>query len=213
MRFRDLSLLCVEPHRIATLAARRDAFCSFMSRKPLDSAQHNPKRDERAFVESRRRFLRIIPVGIFALMAGAIATAAFRFLRPSTRTAEALTWTNVAPIAELTGDAPLLRRIIVQRNAGWQSASTEHSIYVLPKQNNRIVSSECPHENCNVSWRVEARKFFCPCHQSTFAEDGAQLTGPARRGLDPLPTREQNGVLQVQYQTFVNNIAERIVRR
>ncbi|MBV9209743.1 MAG: ubiquinol-cytochrome c reductase iron-sulfur subunit, partial [Acidobacteria bacterium] len=47
---------------------------------------------------------------------------------------------------------------------------------------------------------------------SSFAANGERVSGPARRGLDPLPTREKDGVLQVQYQTFVNNIEERVPR-
>jgi Rieske Fe-S protein len=50
-----------------------------------------------------------------------------------------------------------------------------------------------------VSWEQTRNRFSCPCHDSFFAPDGSRLSGPARRGLDALPTRVQNGKLQVQY--------------
>lgn len=161
---------------------------------------------------SRRRFLfQLFPFAVFAGMAASIIAAATRFLRPIALTQEA-NWTNVLPLTEIKGTEPLMRSVTVEHFAGWSSIYKEHFIYVLPQQNNQVVSSVCPHENCDVAWRADTKRFYCPCHDSVFAADGSRVSGPARRGLDPLPTRVQNGVLQVQYQSFVNNTAERVVR-
>jgi Rieske Fe-S protein len=159
----------------------------------------------------RRTFLLLLPLGIFAGVAATIASAAFRFLRPLYTRSDPK-WSNVAPVSQLKGDKPIMHSIIAEHEAGWASTSEEHFVYVLPAQNNRTLSSVCPHEGCNVSWRDDTNGFFCPCHDSYFASDGSRLSGPSLRGLDPLPTREKDGVLQVQYQTFINNTEERIVR-
>jgi Rieske Fe-S protein len=161
--------------------------------------------------KGRRDFLVWIPVGIFAGLAATVATAAFRFLRPAKMLQEA-DWNNVAPLAELTGEKPIMRSIVAEHHAGWASTLEEHFVYVLPHKGNQVLSSMCPHEGCNVAWRAEESQFFCPCHDSYFASDGEVLSGPSRRGLDPLPTREKDGVLQVKYQSYLNNTAERIVR-
>lgn len=160
---------------------------------------------------SRRNFLLLVPLGIFAGVAATVFTAAFRFLRPALSRDEAK-WSDVAPVAKLQGDKPIMRSIIAEHQAGWASTVEEHFVYVLPNRNHQVLSSVCPHEGCNVSWREEENEFFCPCHDSYFAADGSRTRGPSRRGLDPLPTRERDGVLQVQYQTFINNTEERIVR-
>jgi len=160
---------------------------------------------------ARRNFLLLIPLGIFAGVAATIVGAAFRFLRPSDARSEAK-WSNVAPLAQLKGEKPIMRSIIAEHQAGWASTVEEHFVYVLPSRNNQVLSSVCPHEGCNVSWRDSENEFFCPCHDSYFAADGSRTRGPSRRGLDPLPTREKDGVLQVQYQTFINNTEERIAR-
>jgi Rieske Fe-S protein len=159
---------------------------------------------------SRRNFLLLVPLAIFAGVAATVMTAAFRFLRPIFIRSEAK-WSDVAPVALLQGEKPIMRSIIAEHQAGWASTVEEHFVYVLPKQN-QVLSSICPHEGCNVSWRDAENEFFCPCHDSYFASDGSRTRGPSRRGLDPLPTRERDGVLQVQYQTFINNTEERIAR-
>ena len=178
---------------------------------PEQTTDRTPSRKAETPDAGRRNFLLLVPLGIFAGVAATIATAAFRFLRPSSARDEQK-WSNVAPLAQLKGDKPIMRSIIAEHQAGWASTIEEHFVYVLPKQNNQVLSSICPHEGCNVSWRDDASEFFCPCHDSYFAADGSRVSGPARRGLDPLPAREKDGVLQVQYQSFINNTEERIAR-
>jgi cytochrome b6-f complex iron-sulfur subunit len=42
----------------------------------------------------------------------------------------------------------------------------------------------CTHLDCLFNWDDQAGVFVCPCHGSTFAKDGAYLSGPAPRSLD-----------------------------
>lgn len=144
---------------------------------------------------SRRSFLRLIPLAaIFASIGG----AAFRFLRPRLSAATD-SWLDVAPVAELTGPQPISRKIVAEQLAGWAVTTEEHNVFVLPAKNNQVVSAICPHEGCEVNWEASRNRFSCPCHESFFSADGARLSGPSPRGLDPLPMRVQDGKLQVQY--------------
>ena len=170
-----------------------------------------PREDESPD-RGRRDFLLLIPLGVFAGVAATIAAAALRYLRPSAMPLSEAKWSDVAPVAQLKGDKPIMRSIVAEHQAGWASTMEEHFVYVLPNQNHKVLSSVCPHEGCNVAWRDDVNEFFCPCHDSFFSADGSRINGPSRRGLDPLPTREKDGVLQVHYQTFVNNTEERIAR-
>lgn len=156
--------------------------------------------------ETRRALLRLIPLGVIGAVFSSIATGAFRFLRPRI-TATSDKWIDVAPIAELTGTLPLPRKVATEHVAGWAIITEEHNIYVLPGKNNQVVSAICPHEGCEVSWDRESNRFSCPCHESYFAADGTRLKGPARRDLDQLPARLQDGTLQVQYRSFSNTDA------
>jgi Rieske Fe-S protein len=144
-------------------------------------------------------------------MFATVATAAFRFLRPLV-SASGGEWIDVARVAELSGNKPVARKLVADQVGGWAKSLTEHSVYILPGQNNQVLSAVCPHEGCEVSWRDDQNVFSCPCHDSSFAADGSRIYGPARRGLDPLPSRVADGKLQVQYQSFVNNTQERTPR-
>jgi menaquinol-cytochrome c reductase iron-sulfur subunit len=143
---------------------------------------------------TRRSFLMLAPLGVFA----AIATAAFRFLRPRI-TAASNRWLDIAPVSELSGSQPLSRKIVAEHVAGWATTTEEHNVFVLPAKSNQVLSATCPHEGCEVLWDGQQNQFSCPCHESYFAADGAKISGPAARGLDQLPTRVQDGKLQVQY--------------
>lgn len=48
----------------------------------------------------------------------------------------------------------------------------------------------CPHAKCMVDWNSAEKSWDCPCHGSRFSYDGELLTGPARRGLDPIEISE-----------------------
>lgn len=160
----------------------------------------------------RREFLSLLPWTIFAGMAATMLTSAFRFLRPNALAAASQKWTDVAPVSQLKGNKPVMRSIMTEQQAGWSSTLEERLVYVLPQQGNKVVSAVCPHEGCDVSWREDTNQFICPCHDSFFTAAGERISGPARRGLDPLPSRVENGTLQVQYQSFENNTAERVAR-
>ena len=46
----------------------------------------------------------------------------------------------------------------------------------------------CPHLGCPVVWSPDRGRFECPCHRAAFeARTGLPVTGPARRGLTPIP--------------------------
>lgn len=161
-------------------------------------------------IGSRRTFLLLIPIGVIVGTATTMAAAAFRFLRPRP-TVVSEKWLDVAPLTDLRAAKPVSKKILVEHTAGWAKSFAQHSVYVLPG-NHQVLSAVCPHEGCEVAWRDEANVFTCPCHESNFAADGARLSGPARRGLDPLPSRLHQDKLQVQFRYYVNNTQERIKR-
>jgi menaquinol-cytochrome c reductase iron-sulfur subunit len=147
---------------------------------------------------SRRSFLQLLPLGVFAAVFASIGGAAFRFLRPRVAAASEQ-WLDVATVSELSGPQPVVRKVIAEHISGWAVTTEEHNVFVLPAKSNQVVSPICPHAGCEVLWEQSANRFSCPCHESFFAADGARISGPAQRGLDALPSRVQDGKLQVQY--------------
>ena len=147
--------------------------------------------------KSRRAFLQILPLGVVAGVFASIGGAAFRFLRPRLAAASDR-WLDVARVSELSGSTPVGKKIATENITGWAVTTEERNVFVLPAKGNQVLSAICPHEGCEVAWEQNTNRFSCPCHESYFAADGSRISGPATRGLDPLPTRVQDGNLQVQ---------------
>ena len=42
----------------------------------------------------------------------------------------------------------------------------------------------CPHLGCSVKWVEEKERFYCPCHASSFDENGDFISQPVPRALD-----------------------------
>jgi menaquinol-cytochrome c reductase iron-sulfur subunit len=74
-----------------------------------------------------------------------------------------------------------------------------------------IFSPICPHLGCRFAWHDSANRFQCPCHGSQFNFEGEHLAGPAPRGLDPLPLREQSGVADIMWVRYQSSTPSRIV--
>lgn len=74
-----------------------------------------------------------------------------------------------------------------------------------------IFSPLCPHLQCEYHWSASDNRFMCPCHGSQYTFEGAHVAGPAPRGLDPLPLREQNGVAQIMWVHFEPTTPDRFI--
>jgi Rieske Fe-S protein len=66
----------------------------------------------------------------------------------------------------------------------------------------RAFSTVCPHAGCAIDWFSDANQFRCPCHASVFSPDGEVVSGPAPRGLDPLPCTVEGGRVRVTWRRF-----------
>lgn len=123
-----------------------------------------------------------------------------------------LTTLNALP----AGGAPLLFEVQVERTDAW----TRHPLTAIGavflqrtgEREVRAFNASCPHLGCAVEWRTESKTFFCPCHTSSFAVDGAVIPpSPAARQLDALGVELREGdEVWVHFQSFKAGIAEKI---
>jgi len=63
------------------------------------------------------------------------------------------------------------------------------------------LSSTCPHLGCQVHWEPQNGRFFCPCHNGTFAPSGVATGGPpgeAGQSLLKYPLKVEGGILFVE---------------
>ena len=159
---------------------------------------------EKPINPTRRKFLALFPIGIVTGILASLGFGSFRFLRPRIASDLNDDWIDVSSASESTGTEPITKKIATERITGWAVSKEEHQVFVLPRQN-QILSAVCPHEGCEVAWDQQSKRFACPCHESYFGPDGSRISGPARRGLDQLPSRISDGKLQVKYRSFENN--------
>lgn len=61
----------------------------------------------------------------------------------------------------------------------------------------RALYQKCPHLGCRIPFCESSERFECPCHGSVFNRKGEYVRGPAPRGMDSFPVREEDGALIV----------------
>lgn len=72
------------------------------------------------------------------------------------------------------------------------------------------LSSACPHLGCAVGYDKEDKKFKCPCHRSAFSLNGDKLTGPSKRGMDPIEAKvDAEGRVKVTFKKYRPDISGR----
>ena len=83
--------------------------------------------------------------------------------------------------------------------------------YDVVNMNFVILSPICPHLGCRPAWNDDASRFQCPCHGSQFTLDGEHVKGPAPRGMDPLPFKEQSGIANVMWIRYESGVPDRVI--
>jgi menaquinol-cytochrome c reductase iron-sulfur subunit len=101
----------------------------------------------------------------------------------------------------------------MQKNRPDLFAAGEKLPYPVANIGFSIFSPICPHLGCRYSWIDAQKKFICPCHGSQFDNFGAHEAGPAPRGLDPLPLREESGAAEVTWIEYKQGTPDHIVLR
>lgn len=155
---------------------------------------------------SRRRFLKLATCAVGGGVGAAVAIPAIRYaigpigertVSASDDPIDALPLERVvpgAPPVQVTLIAPLMRDgwsavQDVPLGAAWVRRDASGTLSAL--------SAVCPHLGCAVGF--DGKQYVCPCHDSTFALDGAVQAGPSKRGLDPLPFEVVEGRLRIAW--------------
>jgi menaquinol-cytochrome c reductase iron-sulfur subunit len=165
----------------------------------------------------RRGFLGVLSAGLGAVVAGAAAICGLVYvvapaLRRGQAAADGAGWSKVK-VAEGAGFEPVRVTVDVASDAGWATTMSSGAVYLDRDANGQYVcfSARCPHEGCQVGWKKDAGQYVCPCHNSTFGRDGSRVSGPTRRGLDPLDVRPAGSdSVEVRYAMFALDSADRV---
>jgi Rieske Fe-S protein len=152
----------------------------------------------------RRRFLKLATCGLGAGIGAAVGLPALSLVvQPAGR--ETVT-SPTEPIdlgdpGRLGADWRRMDVIAPVVRDGWVSAQNVvlGAAFLRKRDTIEAVSAVCPHLGCAVGWQSDKKHFLCACHDSVFGENGDKGSGPAARGLDPLPVAVKDGRLQLTW--------------
>jgi menaquinol-cytochrome c reductase iron-sulfur subunit len=166
----------------------------------------------------RRSFLKTATVLIGGVIGAVLAVPIVRYLTFPVRRKVVIGADTPVPVideARVVAGAPPLRVQIItpeqrdawgkQQNvplgAAWVSRGADGQV--------RALSATCPHLGCAVDYDPGAGQFKCPCHTSAFSSEGEQISGPAKRGMDPLETSVVDGRVMVRFEKFKLDTSKR----
>jgi menaquinol-cytochrome c reductase iron-sulfur subunit len=164
---------------------------------------------------SRRSFfgalLGIGTVGVGALL---VVPVMRYVLYPVYAKSDQSDWSLVGPMEDFADlDQPIRKKITFSRRDGWREVVSAQSVYVTRGADGQLIvlSAICPHLGCSVGWQKNNDIFYCPCHGGRYKPDGAHISGPPPRGMDPLPHKIEDGKLMVHFEYFRENVPNREV--
>jgi menaquinol-cytochrome c reductase iron-sulfur subunit len=164
--------------------------------------------------QTRRSFFGTLVGAVTAVVGAVMAIPLIRFASyPVFHGGGGADWFPLGKLDTFTGPQPVRAEVAVRKQDGWRVSTTKQTVWVTRNDQGEpiVLSAICTHLGCVVPWKSELGQFACPCHRGFYARDGARISGPQPRGLDPLPTKIENGVLYVKYQYFRQLITKREV--
>ncbi|RYY94665.1 MAG: FAD-dependent oxidoreductase, partial [Chitinophagaceae bacterium] len=90
---------------------------------------------------------------------------------------------KTADLKELAGLAPGEGRVV-------KYEGTSIALYKDPAGKLYALNPVCTHAKCVVDWNGAEQSWDCPCHGARYSVSGEVLTGPARKGLEPIDLEE-----------------------
>ena len=169
-------------------------------------------------VVPRRGFLKKLSVLLGGLVATMLGAPMVRYLLFPVRVRVVEGGDDPLPIASdgsVVAGGPPVRAEIVAREGrdAWAKLGEVRLgacwLVRYPDGKLRALSTSCPHLGCAVDFDAATQKFRCPCHESSFDLEGARVSGPAKRGLDPFELDVEEGQIRVRFQRFAPDTADR----
>jgi nitrite reductase/ring-hydroxylating ferredoxin subunit len=131
-------------------------------------------------------------------------------------------FTPLALYADLAPNVPRSFPVVEARRDAWVKYPAEPVGLVWlvrqpegAKEPVLALSAECPHLACSISLAPDGAGFFCPCHTSSFALDGARQNAVPPRGMDrlevaPFDPADPDAWVRVRHVRFRTMIEEAI---
>jgi len=151
----------------------------------------------------RRSFLGWIAV-LSGLFAGVlVAVPGVRFLIGERRAK--VPWVKLGPAADFGLNQTRLVTFDNPLRQPWDGITSQTGVYVRNLGDDAksgpqflVLSVNCAHLGCPVSWFPQSELFLCPCHGGVYYADGSHASGPPPRGMFHLVWRVRDGALEIE---------------
>lgn len=146
-------------------------------------------------IASRRTFLSRVSLALSGLAAAVMSVPIIAYLVSPIIGSGEPGWRDVGPLEQFTEGQTVEVPLDDPSSVGWAGLTSRTAVWLrrLGGQQFQAFQVNCTHLGCPVSWRSEARLFFCPCHGGVYYEDGRVAAGPPPRPLVMLPVEVRNG--------------------
>lgn len=154
--------------------------------------------------------------GFVALFPAASGLAVF--LDPLRRRGSGGTFLRVASLSAVPADGvPRQFPVVTERVDAWnRSLEPIGAVYLRRNEGQETpecLTATCPHAGCFVAYDGTSHTFKCPCHNSSFALDGAIIEpSPSPRAMDTLECKVDRDEVLVKFENFYTGKHDKIVK-
>lgn len=127
-------------------------------------------------------------------------------------------WVDLGPLAEFPLNETRRLDFPSPMAQPWDGVTALTGVYARYQGQNEkdedqflVLSVNCAHLGCPVTWFQQSGLFMCPCHGGVYYADGSHASGPPPRGLYRVAWRVTKGRLEVQaphYPTLQNPLVK-----
>ncbi len=151
----------------------------------------------------RRSFVKVVmaSVGGFITLVLGIPAVAY-VVAPATKTQTSEGWIPAGPLENYPLDTPTLFTFTKTTQNGWERTVNSYAVYITQHGQNQFtaLSNICTHLSCRVTWDATDQEYLCPCHDGTFDQTGAVVSGPAPKPLIQYETKVEESILYFYFE-------------
>jgi len=163
----------------------------------------DPQGNSAPLAPQRRGFLALASAGLSVIAAALVSVPFVGFVVGDRR--RKVQWVDLGATSDFEINQTRLVTFDNPLRQPWDGVTSQTGVYVRyqgPEQDASaqflVLSVNCAHLGCPVSWFPQSELFLCPCHGGVYYADGAHASGPPPRGLYHCVWRVQDGKLQIQ---------------
>jgi menaquinol-cytochrome c reductase iron-sulfur subunit len=164
----------------------------------------------------RRTFLQWVT---YALGAAAVALVGSSFSGYLIGTGRRKTdWVDLGPLSKFPINETRVVDFDNPLRTAWDGITARTGVFVRYEGKDEnlgeqflVLSVNCAHLGCPVSWFPQSGLFMCPCHGGVYYSNGERASGPPPRGLFACVWRVRGGRLEIQaphYPTLQNTLTK-----